>query len=59
MYSHYFNFVSLGFITYPACVVDTTRHRLADEGGGSLRAATEGEPAGMNAEKGGGYRMGN
>lgn len=29
--------------------------RLADEGEGSLRAVTEGEPAGMNAEKGGGY----
>ena len=54
VFSHYFHFVSLRFIIYLACVVDAARHSLADEGRQSLRAATEGQPAGMNAEKGGG-----
>lgn len=54
VFSHYFNFVSLRFIIYLARVVDTARYGLADDGRHSLRAATEGQPAGMNAEKGGG-----
>lgn len=54
-FSHFFRFVSLRFIIYLARVVDTARHGLADEGRHSLRAVTEGQPAGTNAEKGGAY----
>lgn len=55
MFSRYFRFVFLLFVIYLACVVDTARHGLTGEGSHSLRAVTEEQPAGMNAEKGGGY----
>lgn len=35
-------------------MVDTARHGLAEEGRLGLRAVTEGQPAGRNAEKGAG-----
>lgn len=55
VFSHYFNFASLRFIIYLAFVIDTARCGLADDGRHSWRAATERQPGGMNADKGGGY----
>lgn len=49
VFSHYFHFVSLRFIICFACVVDPARH------GHILKAATLGQPAGTNIEKGGEY----
>lgn len=55
VFTHYFNFAFLRFIIYLAFVIGTARCGLADDGRHSWRAATERQPGGMKADKGGGY----